>query len=78
MYSSKLYVILYYLCAVVNVGQKQTFVVYGWHCVYFTGAFEEGVEGFFKGIGKGLMGLIVKPTGGAVDMVSMAADGVKR
>lgn len=42
------------------------------------GTKEEGVEGFFKGIGKGLMGLITKPTGGAVDMVSMAFDGLRR
>lgn len=39
---------------------------------------EEGVEGFFKGVGKGLMGLITKPSGGAVDMVSMAFDGLRR
>ena len=42
------------------------------------GVKEEGIEGFFKGIGKGLMGLITKPTGGAVDMVSMAFDGIRR
>ena len=42
------------------------------------GAYEEGVEGFFKGVGKGLLGLITKPTGGAVDMVSMAFDGIRR
>ncbi len=43
-----------------------------------TGLQEEGVEGFFKGIGKGLMGLLTKPAGGAVDMVSMAFDGIRR
>ena len=43
-----------------------------------TGAQEEGVEGFFKGIGKGLLGLITKPPGGTVDMVSMAFDGIRR
>jgi vacuolar protein sorting-associated protein 13A/C len=36
------------------------------------GAQEKGVEGFFKGLGKGLMGLITKPSGGTVDMVSIA------
>ena len=46
-------------------------------CV-FTGAYEEGVEGFFKGIGKGLLGLLTKPAGGAVDMFSMAFDGIRR
>ena len=43
-----------------------------------TGGKEEGIEGFFKGIGKGLLGLLTKPTGGAVDMVSMAFDGIRR
>ena len=39
---------------------------------------EEGVEGFFKGVGKGIMGLLTKPAGGVFDMVSMAFDGVQR
>jgi len=43
-----------------------------------SGTQEEGLEGFFKGVGKGLMGLFTKPTGGAVDMVSMAFDGLRR
>lgn len=42
------------------------------------GSKEEGIEGFFKGVGKGLMGLITKPAGGIVDMVSMAFDGICR
>ncbi|XP_012945076.2 vacuolar protein sorting-associated protein 13A, partial [Aplysia californica] len=42
------------------------------------GAHEDGVEGFFKGVGKGLLGLLTKPTGGVVDMVSMAFDGIRR
>lgn len=42
------------------------------------GAQEEGVEGFFKGVGKGIMGLLTKPTGGVFDMVSMAFDGLQR
>lgn len=29
-------------------------------------------------MGKGLLGLLTKPTGGAVDMVSMAFDGIRR
>lgn len=43
-----------------------------------TGAQLEGLEGFFKGIGKGLLGLITKPTGGVVDMFSIAFDGIRR
>jgi vacuolar protein sorting-associated protein 13A/C len=46
--------------------------------VYIIGAQEEGVEGFFKGVGKGIMGLLTKPTGGVFDMVSMAFDGLQR
>ncbi|KAK3771918.1 hypothetical protein RRG08_053899 [Elysia crispata] len=42
------------------------------------GAHEDGVEGFFKGVGKGLLGLLTKPSGGIFDMVSMAFDGVRR
>lgn len=42
------------------------------------GAHEDGVEGFFKGVGKGLLGLLTKPAGGVFDMVSMAFDGVRR
>ena len=42
------------------------------------GVREEGVEGFFKGVGKGLLGLLTKPAGGAVDMISMAFDGMRR
>lgn len=43
-----------------------------------TGARSEGVEGFFKGIGKGLLGLLAHPTGGVIDMVSFTLDGVRR
>ncbi|KAL8570903.1 hypothetical protein ACOMHN_023576 [Nucella lapillus] len=42
------------------------------------GAHDDGVEGFFKGIGKGILGLLTKPTGGVIDMVSMAFDGLRR
>lgn len=43
-----------------------------------SGAQQEGVEGFFKGIGKGLMGLIIKPNGGVLDSIAMTTDGIKR
>jgi vacuolar protein sorting-associated protein 13A/C len=36
------------------------------------------VEGFFKGVGKGLMGLMTKPAGGVLDCIAMALDGIKR
>ncbi|XP_014251025.1 vacuolar protein sorting-associated protein 13A-like isoform X2 [Cimex lectularius] len=38
----------------------------------------DGLELFFKSIGKGLMGLLTKPTGGIVDCIAMASDGIKR
>ena len=42
------------------------------------GAHDDGVEGFFKGMGKGILGLLTKPAGGVIDMVSMAFDGLRR
>ena len=42
------------------------------------GASDDGVEGFFKGVGKGILGLLTQPIGGVLDMVSMAFDGVRR
>ena len=46
--------------------------------LFCLGARSEGVEGFFKGIGKGLLGLLTHPTGGVIDMVSFTLDGVRR
>jgi vacuolar protein sorting-associated protein 13A/C len=43
-----------------------------------SGAQQEGVEGFFKGVGKGLMGLMTKPAGGVLDCIAMALDGIRR
>ena len=42
------------------------------------GAQKEGVAGFFKGTGKGLVGLIVRPTGGLIDLTSGTLDFVTR
>lgn len=42
------------------------------------GAREEGVEGFFKGLGVGAMGLVARPTAGIVDFASGSFDAVKR
>lgn len=33
--------------------------------------------GFFKGVSKGLAGLVVKPVAGALDLVSKTSEGVK-
>lgn len=46
--------------------------------MFISGAQQEGVEGFFKGVGKGLMGLMTKPAGGVLDCIAMALDGIKR
>lgn len=38
----------------------------------------QGAESFFRGPGKGLMGLMTKPTCGIVNCLSMATDGLRR
>ncbi|KAG5868246.1 hypothetical protein JTB14_028850 [Gonioctena quinquepunctata] len=42
------------------------------------GAKEQGVEGFFKGLGKGAVGLVARPVAGVVDFASGSLDVVKR
>ncbi|XP_063619785.1 intermembrane lipid transfer protein Vps13 [Cydia splendana] len=42
------------------------------------GARSEGVEGFFKGLGRGAVGLVARPTAGVVDFASGSFDAVKR
>uniref|UniRef100_A0A7M5UBR4 Intermembrane lipid transfer protein VPS13-like C-terminal domain-containing protein n=2 Tax=Clytia hemisphaerica TaxID=252671 RepID=A0A7M5UBR4_9CNID len=44
----------------------------------YQGAKKRGLEGFFKGIGRGLIGLFIKPTGGVIDLVTSSLDGVRR
>ncbi|XP_017891074.1 vacuolar protein sorting-associated protein 13 isoform X2 [Ceratina calcarata] len=43
-----------------------------------SGAKEEGVEGFFKGFGKGMVGLVTRPTAGVIDFASGSFGAVKR
>ncbi|XP_066252738.1 intermembrane lipid transfer protein Vps13 isoform X1 [Euwallacea similis] len=43
-----------------------------------SGAKEQGVEGFFKGLGKGAVGLVTRPAAGIVDFASGSLDVVKR
>lgn len=47
------------------------------HC-RVSGAKKEGAAGFFKGIGKGLVGVVARPTGGIVDMASSTFQGIQR
>ncbi|CAG7728117.1 unnamed protein product, partial [Allacma fusca] len=42
------------------------------------GAQDDGVEGFFKGLGKGAVGLFLRPVTGIVDFTSGSLDAVKR
>lgn len=42
------------------------------------GAREQGVEGFFRGLGRGAVGLVARPTAGVVDFASGSLDAVKR
>ncbi|KAA8648687.1 hypothetical protein EYZ11_008781 [Aspergillus tanneri] len=41
------------------------------------GAEKEGIQGFFKGVGKGVLGLATKPAIGAFDLASNLAEGVR-
>ncbi|XP_014471667.1 PREDICTED: vacuolar protein sorting-associated protein 13C isoform X2 [Dinoponera quadriceps] len=43
-----------------------------------SGAKEEGVEGFFKGFGKGVVGLVTRPTAGVIDFASGSLGAVRR
>ncbi|CAF3386362.1 unnamed protein product [Rotaria sp. Silwood1] len=43
-----------------------------------SGAKESGASGFVKGLGKGFMGLVTRPTGGIVDFTSTSLDLIKR
>lgn len=43
-----------------------------------TGAKQEGAVGLLKGTGKGLVGLLVRPTGGLIDLTSGALAFVTR
>lgn len=42
----------------------------------YKGARDEGASGFFKGVGKGLLGVVAKPTSGAVAFASQSLTGI--
>ncbi len=44
----------------------------------FEGAKEEGFQGLMKGVGKGLIGVITKPTGGIVDFTSQSFEELRK
>ena len=41
------------------------------------GAKEAGAAGFFKGLGKGMVGVLARPAGGLVDFASSTLEGIK-
>ena len=41
------------------------------------GAKNEGASGFFKGIGQGLAGLVLKPVNGVIDLATKSTEGIK-
>lgn len=44
---------------------------------FFSGAKKQGAAGFFKGVGKGLVGVVARPAGGIVDFASSTLEGIK-
>ena len=46
--------------------------------VHIAGLQKEGAVGLLKGTGRGLVGLLVRPTGGLVDLASGTLDFVTR
>ena len=43
----------------------------------FNGVMHEGAEGFFKGVGKGLIGVVVKPVVGVLDLFTNTSEGLR-
>jgi len=43
----------------------------------FIGAKEAGAAGFFKGLGKGVVGVLARPAAGVVDFASSTLEGIK-
>ena len=41
------------------------------------GVKKEGAAGFFKGLGKGMVGVVARPVGGVVDFASSTLEGIK-
>ena len=48
------------------------------HVCGLVGAMAEGAEGFFKGVGKGLLGVVVRPVGGVLDFAGSTFEGIKK
>ena len=48
------------------------------HIQILLGAKKEGIVGFFKGTGKGVLGLVFRPTGGIIDFTSATLFALQR
>ena len=44
---------------------------------FSVGAKQAGTAGFFKGLGKGVVGVLARPAGGLVDFASSTLEGIK-
>ena len=64
------------LCAVLIRGQLWVAVIFVCRYDPIKGAQDDGVVGFFKGVGKGLVGVVAKPTAGVVDFASNTLQGI--
>ena len=42
------------------------------------GAKQEGAAGFFKGVGKGLIGVVARPVSGVIDLASNTFEGIQK
>ena len=42
------------------------------------GAKKDGAAGFFKGIGKGLIGVVARPVSGVIDLASSTFEGIQK
>lgn len=75
------YVVAYQIRFVIKFAKivRKTSVFYNYllHLILL-GAQKEGAAGFFKGVGKGLVGAVARPTGGIIDMASSTFQGIKK
>lgn len=63
----------WYVCAV----EHQSIPIYVSQEQPIKGAEKEGFGGFFKGIGKGIVGVVTKPVVGMFDMASNVSEGIR-
>ena len=52
--------------------------VVGLACQPVDGGRSDGVGGVFKGVGRGVLGIVMKPISGTFDMLSLTFNGISR